>query len=248
MASFFDLHLHTVKGSSDSSLSPEELVREATRIGLTGVCLTEHSGWRDKDEFERFARGQELILIRALEVDTEFGHIITLGLDGYATGYSRVRELRRAVLDAGGYMIAAHPFRNLFNPPPYNRNLLYRDPSRYPSTPQEAISHPIFELLDDVEVVNGANTEEENRFALEVTRLLGRPGSGGSDAHSTHGIGRGVTAFHGEVRSEAEFLEALRAGAYTPAEGFNVGRLRYFGQEAVKASQPPSSELPIHGR
>ena len=103
--SVFDLHVHTVKGSSDSSLSPEDLVREALRLGLDGVCLTEHSGWRDLQEFKAFAARQELLVVHALEVDTVYGHVLAFGVDAYGSGFSNVRELRRAVHRVGGYLV-----------------------------------------------------------------------------------------------------------------------------------------------
>ena len=189
MTSVFDLHVHTVKGSSDSSLSPEDLVSEALRLGLDGVCLTEHSGWRDLQEFKAFAARQELVVVHALEVDTVYGHVLAFGVDGYESGFSNVRELRRAAHRVGGYLVTAHAFRNIFNPPPYNRSLVFADAGAYPRTPTEALAHPLFHLVDDVEVFNGANTERENGFALEVARSLGELGTGGSDAHSTEGIG-----------------------------------------------------------
>lgn len=218
--SVFDLHVHTVKGSSDSSLSPEDLVAEALRLGLDGVCLTEHSGWRDLQEFKAFAARQELVVVHALEVDTVYGHVLAFGVDAYGSGFSNVRELRRAVHRAGGYLVTAHAFRNIFNPPPYNRSIVFADPAAYPKTAAEALAHPVFHMVDDVEVFNGANTERENGFALEVARSLGERGTGGSDAHSTEGIGSCITVFDGPIRSEADLLEALRARAYRPVDGF----------------------------
>jgi hypothetical protein len=241
MPSFFDLHVHTVKGSGDSSLAPEELVKEAVRLGLTGVTLTEHGGWADLREFGEFARRHAIVLVHAREFETESGHILVFGLNRHPPGAVDPKTLRQAVTRAGGWMVSAHPFRNLFNPPPYNMSLIYQDPGSHPKTPEEAIAHPLFELLDDVEVVNGANSEEENRFALEVARRMGTRGTGGSDAHSAQGLGRGVTRFEEEIRSEAEFLEALRAGAYTPAEGFNRGEPRYFRAESPLPGGPVPS-------
>ena len=71
--------------------------------------------------------------------------------------------------------------------------------------------HPIFGMVDAIEVANGANTDHENRFALEAARHLGLGGTGGSDAHSLHGLGSCVTVFDGDVRSEADLIEAIRA-------------------------------------
>ena len=227
MASIFDLHVHTNQGSPDSALTPQELVQEAERIGLTGVMVTEHVGWPRQD-FEQFAQGQDLVLIRALELYTPLGHIITLGLDGYVTGYSgdieTIRRLRKEVDRVGGVMILAHPFRYLLTTPGiYTQNLLYGDWSPVPTSPEEAVRHPIFELVDEVEVVNGANSEVENRFAKEVVQLLTFNGTGGSDAHSVNGLGKGATVFNGEIRSQTELLEALRAGDFFPVEGFHLG-------------------------
>ncbi len=227
MASIFDLHVHTNRGSPDSALTPAEMVEESGRVGLTGVMVTEHVGWPRQD-FEEFARDQDLILIRALELYTPLGHIITLGLDGYVTGYNgdieTIRRLRQEVDRVGGFMILAHPFRYLLSlPGVYTQNLLYADWSPVPTTPEEAVRHPIFELVDEVEVVNGANNEAENRFAKEVVQLLSFNGTGGSDAHSNNGLGKGATVFNGEIRSQADLLEALRAGDFFPVEGFHLG-------------------------
>lgn len=232
MPSLFDLHVHTSRGSGDSSLSPHELVEAAQGLGLTGVCLTEHGGGWTDGELERLSRETGLVLVRALEVETDMGHILVFGLDGYRPGISNLRELRRVVDRVGGFLICAHPFRNLFDPPPAGRNLLFPDPASRPRTPAEACGHPVFRLVDEVEVVNGANTEAENRFALEAARLLGFRGTGGSDAHSVHGVGRALTLVEGEVRTPADLLEALRAGAFRPAYRTPEGAVRIFGEEA----------------
>ena len=228
MASVFDLHVHTNQGSPDSSLTPEDMVAEASRLGLSEVLVTEHMGW-PRQEFNAFARQQDLPLILTLEAYTPLGHIITLGLDHYVTGYAggldTIKTLRKEVDRVGGFMILAHPFRHLFeNRGNYTQNILFEDWVSVPKTPEEAIQHPIFELVDAIEVVNGGNLEKENRFAQEVAGLWGRAGTGGSDAHSVNGLGKGVTVFPGEVRTQQDLLEALRAGEFFPVEGFHLGQ------------------------
>ena len=79
-----------------------------------------------------------------------------------------------------------------------------------------------------MEVANGSNTDRENHFTLDVARHLGFVGTGGSDAHSTHGIGRCVTIFDGDIHSESDLIEALRAKAFIPAEGMHIGDLKPF--------------------
>ena len=93
MARLFDLHIHTTKGSSDSSLTPEDLILEADRLGLRGLCLTEHSGPWDRHEFKAFASLHNVVLIRAMEVETDFGHMLAFGLDRYQAGYNKAAEL-----------------------------------------------------------------------------------------------------------------------------------------------------------
>jgi len=222
----FDLHVHTVKGSSDSSLTPAELIAEAERIGLDGVCLTEHGGGWESPELAAAFGDAGITVIPALEVDTEMGHVLVFGMRRYVAGMHKIGELRRAVNRAGGVMISAHPFRNLFNKEPYNNNLLYRNGLARPETAVEASAHPLFEVVDDIEVVNGSNTQQENLFSTGVARSLGLPGTGGSDVHSTHGLGRCVTVFDSDVKSESDLVEAIKARAYRPGEEYNTGNLR----------------------
>lgn len=217
-----------MRGSSDSSLTPEQLIEEAQRIGLDGVCLTEHGGGWEDHEMERVFKDAGLTVIRALEVDTEMGHILVFGLNRYVNGMHTVRDLRKAVNRAGGVMVSAHPFRNLFNKPPYNVNLLFRDSGGLPENPQDAANHPLFEVVDEVEVANGANTDEENLFTLDVVRHLGLTGTGGTDAHSTHGLGKCVTMFDGEIKSESDLIEALKAKAFSPGHNLHIGDLKPF--------------------
>ena len=64
---------------------------------------------------------------------------------------------------------------------------------------------------------------EENAFTCEVARCLGMRGTGGSDVHSTHGLGSCVTVFDGDVRSESDQVEALKVKAYVPGQEYNTG-------------------------
>ena len=242
MPSFFDMHIHTTAGSPDSSLSPLELVSEVRRIGLTGVVVTEHNGW-PKHDFDNFARDLDIVVIRANEVYTNMGHVITLGQDKFQGMVTSVEDLRKAVTEVGGFMIIAHPYRYLFEPSGVmTRNVLYEDPKDIPSTAEEASEHYIFKLVDEIEVVNGANNSAENRFAQEVAAVLGLRGTGGSDAHSRQGIGLGSTMFHGDIRNEKDLMEALRAGAYTPCYGFNKKQVVFYGEEpALSGSAAPEN-------
>ena len=52
-----DLHIHTYPRSQCSNIRPQEMMQEAQRIGLDGLCLTEHQVLWDPEEIEeRFGR------------------------------------------------------------------------------------------------------------------------------------------------------------------------------------------------
>ena len=224
MARLFDLHIHTTKGSSDSSLTPEDLILEADRIGLRGLCLTEHAGPWDRHEFQQFAALHNVVLIRAMEVETDLGHILAFGLDRYQSGFNKAAELRRAATAVGGFVVTAHPFRGVLSSGPGRRALLYQSvPGPLPEQPEDALEHPVFKLADAIEVANGGTIDRENEFALQVAGLLNLPVTGGSDAHSVHGLGKFVTEFHDEVKTEAEFLRALHSGQFHPMTGLRAG-------------------------
>ena len=238
MASFIvDMHVHTVKGASDSSLTPQQLMEEARRIGMHGVNISEHDRLWDAREIQRFRQESGLFASRAMEVTTELGHIIVLGLERYVSGIHNAADLRRAVTKAGGFMWLAHPFRHFFDPVHFRR-----DGRPQPNlTAEEAARLPIFTLVDDLEVANGGCTAQENLFSLSVARILGRRGIGASDAHSTHGLGCFATVFERPLAEERDLIAELGAGRYYPAEGLLRGGLTAFGEGApdIDASLSP---------
>ena len=234
MARLFDLHIHTTKGSSDSSLNPEELILEADRLGLRGLCITEHSGPWDRHEFERFASRHSVVLVRAMEVETDLGHMLAFGLDRYQAGFSKAAELRLAADAAGGFIVIAHPFRYVLSQRQQNNALLYQlVPDPLPLKPEDALDHPVFKLAHAVEVANGGTADEENEFAMRVAALLRLPVTGGSDAHSAHGLGRFATNFGSEISNEQEFLAALHTGKFHPAVGLRTGQVRPYTVQAL---------------
>lgn len=228
MPTVIDLHVHTTRGSSDSSLTPEAMVIEAKRIGLQAICITEHNTLWDKAKFREFAYKHDMLLIRGVEVDTDMGHVLAFGLDEYISGISKIQELRRIILEIGGAMITAHPFRGLLDKRPNSWPLLYESSQNLPNDVDQAISHPVFGFVDAVEVANGSTVDAENNFAYRVSKKLRLAGTGGSDAHSTHGLGRCTTFFQKNIRSEKEFVEALKMGSFYASYGLRMGKVRPF--------------------
>lgn len=106
-------------------------------------------------------------------------------------------------------------------------------------TPEQAAERmPVFQLVHAVEALNGANTPRENLFALRVAKALGKPVTGGSDAHSTAGIGFYCTVFERELHTPDEMLRELHAGRFHAHHGLLHGKLTYFTETSLEEAAP----------
>ena len=65
-----DLHTHTTE--SDGSYSPEELIAEAKRVGLSGLAITDHDTFLGYEKAVPYAAGSGLDLIRGIELNSRF--------------------------------------------------------------------------------------------------------------------------------------------------------------------------------
>ncbi len=210
-----DMHVHTSVGSPDSNLSPPRLLEATHEVGLDGLVIVEHNDPWTEERLDDFRQESGLFVCSGREWETDLGHIIVLGLRSDARGIQGAEELRRLVLAEGGFMIIAHPFR--FFPGPSNR-LFTRQYDSSSLTTTELAQHPVFKLVDAIEVLNYACTEKENQLAQEAAQVLGKPGVAGSDAHTYAELGRCVTVFQRALGSEEELIEEVRAGRYRLAQ------------------------------
>lgn len=221
-----DMHVHTVRGAADSSLTPEQLVEVAKGIGLTGVNITEHDRVWEPHVMKEFRESSGLFVSRGMEVSTDMGHIIAIGLDQYMPGIRRATELRRVLDEVGGFMIVAHPFRHFFDPIHFRRD----GKPPFEMTPEEAAERmQIFSIVDEIEVANGGTAPRENQFALAVAQVLGKTGVGASDCHSTAGVGYYATQFDEEIRDQAHMLELLHARRFRAIKGLPEGNVQPYG-------------------
>lgn len=224
-----DMHLHTTKGASDSMLDPEDLMTEARRVGLTGVNITEHDRMWEPWDLNPFRKQHpDLWVSNGMEVSTDMGHIIAVGLKGYASGIRHLRKLREIADEQGAFISVAHPFRHFFDPVHFKRE--GKEP--FNLTPEQAAKLPVFELVHGIEVLNGCNTPRENYFALQVAKILAKPGTAGSDAHSTQGIGYFACVFEETIETVDQFTDQLHKGRFYPGRGLPSGNLNNFWETA----------------
>ena len=200
-----DLHVHTKRHSACSMIEPADLAEQARRIGLDGLCLAEHDAMWDPDEVEQLARDSETLLLRANEVSTNHGHVLVFGYQEKIEGVLAVlEELSAEVSRAGGLTIVSHPFRGF---------LLF-GMAEFQMSVEEACERTVFKHVDGVEILNGMVREQGNDMARRVAERLNLIGVAGSDAHRLDELGRCVTVFEREIRSEQELIEELRAGRF----------------------------------
>ena len=200
-----DLHIHTSPRSPCSHLGLEELIQEAKRLKLDGICLTEHQVVWSPEDAEKLAKEGDIRVFRGNEFTTNQGDILAFGFYKDIKELLTIQELREEVNDAGGFMIAAHPFRGFKT---FGIGQLQM-------TVDQACGRKVFDFVDALETKNGGVSDQENDMAARVAARLGLPGTAGSDAHVADEVGKWVTDFERAIESEQELLEELRAGRFT---------------------------------
>jgi len=201
-----DLHVHSSPASPCSSAPVEALIVEAKRIGLDGICLTDHNYTWSPDHVEELREKHGFLILRGNEIITDQGDMLVFGLDKDTRGIVALQELKEEVRRAGGYIIVPHPFRGF----------LTFGVGQLGLTPEKAMERPLFKWVDAIEVLNSKVTEKENAFAAKVAKGLGLPATGGSDAHEVSEVGIYGTQFSSVIHDEQDLIEALKNGDFSP--------------------------------
>jgi predicted metal-dependent phosphoesterase TrpH len=201
---FIDLHVHTAPASPCSVARVDDVILEAKRIGLDGICLTDHNYVWSKAMVDQLAREHDFLILRGNEITTDQGDMLVFGLEKEIRGIIKLDDLRSLVSETEGFIIAAHPFRGF---------LLFGS-GQLGLTPEKAMERSLFKLVDAVEVLNSKVTEKENHFASQVAKSMGLGGTGGSDAHQVSEVGLCATRFFAKITSEKDLIDALRGRRY----------------------------------
>jgi predicted metal-dependent phosphoesterase TrpH len=202
-----DLHTHTRPLSWDSYLSPDDLVERSKQAGLDGICLSEHDYLWDPAEVIALGKRHDYLVLPAIEINTDDGHILVYGIDKYVYGMHRSGELARHVREANGAMVAAHPYRRQM--PWYMEN--ERD---YHEALMRASKNPAYGYCQALEKLNGRGTVKENQFSAALCEFMKMPGTAGTDSHSRSDIGRVATNFERDIHSVEDLIEELKAGRF----------------------------------
>jgi predicted metal-dependent phosphoesterase TrpH len=170
--------------------SVEKILKQAVKLGLDGIAITDHDTLSGAIEAMDIVKEQNLsiLVIPGIEVSTKDGHLIVLGVKEAIPPMLAVNEAIRIAREMEGFIVAPHP-RALF------RNSL-RDIKSLD--------------IDAIEIFNPkpfANT----KFAEQIAKKHSLPVIAGSDAHSAELIGYAVTEIDCELNQKSVF-QAIKAG------------------------------------
>ncbi len=201
-----DIHIHTKKYSGCSFIDPNEIIEQAVEARLDGIAVTEHGmRWPDREfaQLRRSAERRGMVLLNGQEIYTENGdketegEFLVFGFPKSLTGTYSASQLADIVHEAGGIIIAAHPYK-----------LSRGGKSRY-----YGAGDLIYKLaLDAIELCHPDHSDLAMKKARGAMETLGIPGTGGSDAHKIFNIGACVTLFENRIHDEADFIREIRNG------------------------------------
>ena len=199
MSYHIDLHCHSWF-SGDGVSSPESLIASARKKGLHGFALTDHDtsdGFRYLLE-KGLVRGDGLpvddfLIIPGVEVSTEEGHLLCLGVMLPYLKHTPAIEVCKLVHDAGGVAIPAHPY------------------DRFRAGIRESVLETL--EIDGLEVFNAATTLKRfNEMAFQYATEKGHPKTAGSDAHHEGAVGTAYTILPTADFSVQGILRQIKEG------------------------------------
>ncbi|SDI13615.1 DUF6282 family protein [Desulfosporosinus hippei] len=205
----FDLHTHTSQGSACSRMNIWDLIQAACQKGLDGICVTDHDYCWDSRELAKFSAESGIQIYGGIELSTSVGEILVYGVHQSLLNLrDDLPRLAQFVHDSKGVMVAAHPFRTDFAYSVFSREERGLEPIEV----EVMYRRPIFDFVDALEVYNGRSNWQEIRAARNAVSILGKIGTGGSDAHNILSVGSCITVFEDSIRNEAQLVAQLRKG------------------------------------
>jgi hypothetical protein len=184
-----DMHLHS-NHSSDGKESPKNILKHARKLGLGGVCITDHNTLSGNAEARKIAGDYGILVIRGMEISSTGGHILGIGIDSEVPRNLSPEETLARIHEAGGIAVVPHPFRQWTG---------LGDAAVRAMKP------------DAIEVLNSHSTARDNEMARALCNELKLPMTAGSDAHDIRMIGKAGISIP-EVSSEEEALECILHG------------------------------------
>jgi len=200
-----DLHVHSTY-SSDSIITPKELVFYARKRGLNAVAVTDHN---QVEGARKIARETDFLIIPGTEVSSRDGHIVGLNVNEVIPRGLSTDETVDRIHKAGGIAIACHP------------HALFKG----------SIGQHVTAKFDAVETINASSFpfRSASSKAEKLAERFGLPRVAGTDAHYGPVIGCAYTVIDSELNVES-ILKAIVDGRCEPAGGSISLRMRIQNQ------------------
>ena len=200
-----DLHSHSIK-SDDGRAKVRNYCQwiRSRDVPIDGFVLTEHRQWDGESDYTELAREFDLTILKASEVETDYGHVLVFGVNDALTRAFDFGNIHLSLADViaacnrhDAIAVPCHPGRKRVGMAAH----------------METLGVPAGVRI--VETLNGGSRDGEDDIALEMAERNHYLGIGGSDAHIVSHIGRCATKFPNPVNTERELVEALRAEQFT---------------------------------
>ncbi len=183
-----DLHVHTTY-SSDSLITPKDLVYYAKKRCLNAVAVTDHN---ELDGAYKIAKETDFLIIPGMEVSSSDGHIVALNVSELIPRGLSARETVLRIHRAGGVAIACHPYV-------YFKGCLKGN---------------VCETFDAIETINARAFpfKRSVKKATETAERLNLSRVAGTDAHYGPQIGYGYTVIDAEEATVEAITKAIVEG------------------------------------
>ncbi|MEM2136899.1 MAG: CehA/McbA family metallohydrolase [Candidatus Methanomethylicia archaeon] len=185
-----DLHVHTPYSDGNGSIL--EIIYEAYRRGMNGIAITDHYTTMGFEEAEKYAERFGLIVIPGVELRTDAGHIIALGVRWNLDYEAKLsyKEALKLIRGIGGVSIIAHPATHMRKSGEWLKN-----------------------KPDAIEVLNSSYPFKFMiNKSLNIAEKLMIPMTAGSDAHNPSCVGNAYTEIEVDDLNVEKILNALKSG------------------------------------
>lgn len=199
-----DLHTHSIK-SDDGRAKVENYCQwiRSKEIPIDGFVLTEHRQFDDESDYSALAEKFGLTILKASEVETEYGHVLVFGVTEPLTkefNFEKIDNPLEMVLETsekhGAVAVPCHPGRPRVG--------------MFAHTEELGIPKGV----KIVEIYNGGSRDNEDQIAIDNAKELGYLGIAGSDSHIVSHVGRCGTKFNSPINNITELVDALNAGEF----------------------------------
>lgn len=187
-----DLHVHSIF-SYDGFNKPEMIVKQASKIGLDVIAITDHDNIKGAISAQKFENKYGVEVVIGEEVLTNEGEILGLFLKEEVKPGKTLKETIKIVHDQEGIVIIPHPFS--FFPltrPAIGVKLLYsllKEKNLLPEGMEVLNSMPSAKL-------SSKKSRRLNEKIFNFAEVAG------SDAHIEKHIGMGITLFPGQTKED----------------------------------------------